>query len=230
MTATVGGRYKIVDEKNELLADVELDVNWENWGKRCDFDDASIPGSTCTAPGQYRIQIDAGLYTNGMYAQPINSTGGANVLNLGLQDTFGIRLGGSYHLPAGANKVVLRGGLAYDTAAAKTGWLRANFDGASRVTTALGGAYEVNGWQINAGFGYVFEGTNENPGANADGSDCNPTSSMLGCTPAHEPPDRQGPDPTNPLLTPNTQGENPYNQGSITSHYLMFMMGFAKAF
>ncbi|HUS29366.1 MAG TPA: outer membrane protein transport protein, partial [Kofleriaceae bacterium] len=160
MTATVGGRYKILDEKDELLADVELDVNWENWGKTCDFDDASIVGSTCTAPGQYRIQIDAGLYTNNTYAQPINSTGGANVLNLGLKNTYGVRLGGSYHLPAGDNKVVLRGGVAYDTAAAKTGWLRANFDGASRITTALGGAYEVSGWQINAGFGYVFEGTN----------------------------------------------------------------------
>jgi hypothetical protein len=42
------------------------------------------------------------------------------------------------------------------------------------------------------------------------------------------PADRQGPDPTNPLLTPDTQFENPYNQGSIKSHYLMFMMGFSK--
>ena len=36
-----------------------------------------------------------------------------------------------------------------------------------------------------------------------------------------------GPDPTNPLLTPDTQGANPYNQGSIKSHYLMFMLGFS---
>jgi len=43
------------------------------------------------------------------------------------------------------------------------------------------------------------------------------------------PPDqRQGPDPTNPLLTPDTQFENPYNQGTINSHYLMFMLGFSK--
>ncbi|HSD90139.1 MAG TPA: outer membrane protein transport protein [Kofleriaceae bacterium] len=234
MTATIGGRYKILDEKNELMADVELDVNWENWGKTCNFDDTHIVNSTCTAPGQYRVQIDAGLYTNGNYTgQKIaDATEGTNVLKLGLQDTFGVRLGGSYHLPAGDNKIVLRGGLAYDTAAAKTGWLRANFDGASRVTTAVGGAYEVNGWQINAGFGYVYEGTNTNPGANADGTDCNPTPAMLGCSAAGDRPpgQRQGPDPTNPLLTPNTQGENPINQGSITSHYLMFMLGFSKGF
>jgi len=235
MTATVGGRYKIVDENNKVKGDIELDVNWENWGKTCNFDNAHVVDSGCTSPGQYRIQIDAGLYTNGTYSgQKIaDATEGTNVLKLGLKDTFGVRLGGSYHVPAGDNDVILRAGVAYDSAAAKTGWLRTNFDGASRITTALGGAYEVNGWQINAGFGYVFEGTNENPGAKADGSDCNPTSAMLGCTGtgAERPPtDRQGPDPTNPLLTPDTQAENPYNQGSITSHYLMFMLGFAKGF
>lgn len=232
MTATIGGRYKILDENNQLLADVELDANWENWGKTCDFDNASIATSDCTAPGQYRVQIDAGLYTNGMYRQKINSTNGANVLNFGLKDTYGVRLGGSYHLPAGDNKVVLRGGVAYDTAAAKTGWLRSNFDGASRITTAVGGAYEVSGWQINAGLGFIYEGTNTNPGANADGSDCNPTEQVLGCANgANRPVDqRQGPDPTNPLLAPEDQFENPYNQGTYKSHYLMFMLGFAKSF
>lgn len=230
MTATIGGRYKIMDG-DEVKADLELDVNWENWGKTCDFDDESITGSTCTAPGQYRVQIDAGLYTNGMYQQKINSTSGANVVNLGLKDTFGIRLGGSYRHSIGDNKLVGRAGFALDTAAAKDGWLRANFDGAPRHTIALGGAYETAGWQINAGFGYVHEGTNSNPGAAPDGTDCNPTESSFGCSgdgTMRDPADRQGPDPTNPLLTPNTQFENPYNQGSIKSHYLMFMLGFSK--
>lgn len=230
MTATIGGRYKIVDENDKLVGDVELNANWENWGKTCDFDDQSIVGSDCTAPGQYRIQIDAGLYTNNMYQQKINTTSGANVLNLGLRDTFGLRLGGSYHIN---DTIMVRGGVAYDSAAAKEGWLRANFDGAARITTAVGGAYEVNGWQINAGLGYIHEGENENPGANADGSDCNPTESSLGCsgTGANRPRDqRQGPDPTNPLLTPDTQFENPYNQGTFKSHYLMFMLGFTKGF
>lgn len=230
MTATIGGRYKIMDG-DEVKADIELDVNWENWGKTCDFDDASITDSTCTAPGQYRVQIDAGLYTNGMYQQKINSTSGANVVNLGLKDTFGVRLGGSYRHAIGDNKLVGRAGFALDTAAAKEGWLRANFDGAPRHTIALGGAYETAGWQINAGFGYVHEGTNTNPGAAPDGTDCNPTESSFGCAgdgTMRDPADRQGPDPTNPLLTPNTQFENPYNQGSIKSHYLMFMLGFSK--
>jgi long-subunit fatty acid transport protein len=232
MTATVGARYKILDPNGELRADVELDATWENWGKRCEFDDASITDSDCTAPGQYRIQIDAGLYTGGVYREPINSTGGANVLNLGLKDTFGLRLGGSYRHPLGENKLVARGGLAWDSAAAKEGWLRANFDGAARHTLAIGGAYEASSWQVSAGFGYVHEGTNTNPGAAPNGSDCNPTESSFGCNgdgSMRPPADRQGPDPTNPLLTPDTQFENPYNQGSIKSHYVMFMLGFSKS-
>jgi long-subunit fatty acid transport protein len=232
MSATLGARYKILDEQNEVKADIELDATWENWGKTCNFDNNHIVNSTCTAPGQYRVQVDAGLYVNDMYTgtKIADATEGANVLNLGLKDTYGVRLGGSYHLPAGDNKLIIRGGVAYDTAAAKSGWYRANFDGASRVTTALGGAYEVDGWLINAGLGYVFEGTNKNPGVNADGSDCNPTGSSISCNPVHGPNDRQGADPTSPLLTPDTQTENPIGQGSITSHYLMFMLGFSKGF
>jgi long-subunit fatty acid transport protein len=227
MTATVGGRYKFLDETGGVIGDVELDVNWENWGKRCNYDSAHIVDSSCTAPGQFRVQIESGLYVNDTFTQPLN----INAVNLGLQDTFGLRLGGSYHIPAGSSKVIARGGYAYDTAAAKEGWLRANFDGAARHTLALGGAYDLSGWMLNAAFGYVHEGTNENPGANADGTDCNPTSAMLGCsgTGADRPIDqRQGPDPTNPLLTPDFQAENPYNQGSIKSHYVMFSLGFSK--
>lgn len=229
MTATVGGRYKIVDDKDEVIADIELDVNWENWGKRCDFSDDSITTSECTAPGQYRVQIDAGLYNpSGTYSGPINSTSGANFVNLGLKDTFGVRLGGSYrHKITPDDRLIARAGFAYDTQAAKDGFFRANFDGAARQTIALGGAYETGDWQINAGFGYIHEGTNTNAGT------CNPTQAVLGCVgdgtmnPLEE---RTGPDPTNPLLTPETQFENPYNQGSIKSHYLMFMLGMAKSF
>jgi long-subunit fatty acid transport protein len=227
MTATVGGRYKFLDESGGLMGDVELDVNWENWGKTCNYDSAHIVDSSCTSPGQFRVQIESGLYVNNNFTQPLN----INAVNLGLQDTFGLRLGGSYHIPVGGSKVVARGGYAYDSAAAKEGWLRANFDGAARHMIALGGAYDLSGWLLNASFGYVHEGTNENPGAKADGTDCNPTSAMLGCsgTGADRPiGDRQGPDPTNPLLTPDFQAENPYNQGSITSKYVMFSLGFSK--
>ncbi len=226
MTATIGARYKIVDEADEEIADIELDVNWENWGKTCDFSDANIADSDCTSPGQFRVQIDAGLYSNmgTNYVDKINSTNGANQVNLGLKDTFGIRLGGSYKHKIGDAKIVGRAGFAFDTQAAKDGWLRANFDGAARQTIALGGAYETKTLAVNAGFGYIHEGTNSNAG------NCNPTEASLGCNNGsmNPPEDRTGPDPTNPLLTPDTQFENPYNQGSIKSHYLMFMLGMSK--
>ncbi len=230
MTATIGGRYKILDETGNEMADVELDVNWENWGKTCDFStDAAILGSSCTSPGQYRVQIDSGLYTNGQFQSALHT----NAVNLGLRDTFGARLGGSYRYPVGDAKLVTRAGVAYDTAAAKEGWLRANFDGTSRVMGALGLAYDTGSWQVNAGFGYIHEGTNTNPGAAADGSDCNPTAQTGGgCGPGasvQAAKDRQGPDPTNPLVGPDAQAESPYNQGSITSHYLTFLLGFSKS-
>jgi long-subunit fatty acid transport protein len=227
MTATIGGRYKINDETGRQIADIELNANWENWGKRCNFDSAHIVDSSCTSPGQFRVQIDSGLYVNNNFAEALE----INSVNLGLKDTFGVRLGGSYRIPLASADIVARGGLSYDTAAAKDGWLRANFDGAARQMIALGGAYEASSWQVSAGFGYIHEGTNENPGANADGTDCNPTGAVLGCsgTGADRPvDDRQGPDPTNPLLTPDFQAENPYNQGSITSSYVMFMLGFSR--
>jgi hypothetical protein len=168
-----------------------------------------------------------------------------NFVNLGLQDTFSMRLGGSYHLPLGAGtategpakKVIVRGGIAYDTQAAREGWLRASFDGAARVTTTVGAAYRTRKWELNVGGGFVYEGSNTNPGANPDGSDCNPTSAentSFGCTgdgtTLNELPDRQGPDPTNPLLEPEFQSENPYNQGTIKSHYVLFMLGFSTWF
>jgi long-subunit fatty acid transport protein len=230
MTATVGARYKILDAEDDFLADVEVNVNWENWGKRCDFDSGSIKDSTCTSPGQFRVQVDSGLYnTAGTFDRPLE----VNAVNMNLRDTISLRLGAGYNL---LNLITFRGGLAYDTAAAKEGWLRANFDGADRITATGGFAYWTpNGWKINAGFGYVHEGTNTNSGASADGSDCNPTEAGLGTMPGcgaggavRPPADRHGPDPTNPLIQPDVQAENPYNQGSIKSKYVMFMLGFTK--
>ncbi|MDB4961642.1 MAG: Long-chain fatty acid transport protein [Myxococcales bacterium] len=244
-TATIGARYKFLGANDRLLGDIELDVGWENWGKTCEVGpDGQFSDPDCTSPGQYRVVIDSGLYVNGQFEQPLEK----NYVNYGLKDTFSFRLGGSYHIPLGTvdlapttdgnaprgSEIIVRGGIAYDTTAAKTGWLRSNFDGADRVTTTVGGAYRTKRWELNVGGGFVYEGTNTNPGANADGSDCNPTLADLGCGAAdgeQRPPDqRQGPDPTNPLLQPPFQFENPYNQGSYKSHYVLLMLGFSTWF
>ena len=240
MNAQVGARYKFIGANEQLRGDIELDVGWENWGKRCALrdnpgapDDGQFEDLDCTSPGQYRVVLDSGLYVNDEFQQPLEK----NYVNYGLKDTFSVRLGGSYHhlLSEGldANRVILRGGVAYDSTAAKEGWLRAAFDGADRVTSTLGAAFRTSRWELTAGGGFVWEGTSTNPGAAADGSDCNPTSTSVGCAgdgqdrPIDE---RQGPDPTNPLVNPANQAENPYNQGSFKSHYVLLMLGFTTWF
>jgi long-subunit fatty acid transport protein len=218
MSATIGGRYKLLDAGGGLRGDVELNIGWENWGKRCDF--ISDPG--CTSAGQYRVVVDAEPHLDGRPAPPFRDA----IIDHRLKDTFSFRLGGSYHVPlgsaAGASRVILRGGVAYDTRAAEEGWLRADVDGAARLTTAIGGAYRTSRYEINLGAGYVHEGENTNAGT------CNPTATMKGCVGnGSENPldDRSGPDPTNPLVVPDSQAENPFNQGTIESSYLMFMVG-----
>ena len=223
MTATIGGRYKLLDAAGGLRGDVELDIGWENWGKRCDF----IKDPGCTSPGQYRVVVDAEPHLDGIVAPAFKDS----VVEHRLKDTFSFRLGGSYHLPLGgapgASRIILRGGVAYDTRAAEEGWLRADVDGAARLTTAVGGAYRTGRYEINIGAGYVSEGKNTNGGS------CNPTSTTEGCigNGSENPVDqRSGPDPINPLINPNVQAESPINQGTIESSYLMFMAGVSTWF
>jgi len=235
--ATVAARYKMLDPFGRLRGDLELDVGWENWGKSCKFDSAQhiLDDPNCISPSQILVNLDAGLYVNDVFTQPLE----VNAVNMGLQDVYTFRLGGSYVIPvddgssdpAGwPNKIVLRGGIGYDTAAAREGWLRASFDGAARLTTTVGAAYHAPTWELSFGGGVVWEGVNHNPGAGPDGAQCNPTrndpSGCVGDGTSHAPDQRQGPDPTNPLFAPEVQFESPFNQGSIKSHYLLFMLGY----
>ena len=240
MNAHVAGRYKFLDAAGAMRGDVELQLGWENWGKRCDFTSAGqMADPDCASPGQILVKLDTGLYNmSGEFAQPVE----VNFVNLGLQDTYSVRLGGSFHIPLAGDplepgtsgkKIIVRGGISYDTRAAKEGWLRTSFDGAARITSAIGGAYRTRRWELNVGAGFVYEGSNTNPGAAEGGRDCNPTSDNVNdCGDGEQRPldERQGPDPTSPLLTPELQFENPFNQGTIKSHYLLFMLGFSTFF
>jgi long-subunit fatty acid transport protein len=206
-SAILGGRYKFLGSDGEERGDVELDVGWENWGNRASSD--------------YRVQIDSEIRTVGGGGFSIKQ----NFVRHGFQDVFNARLGGSWRFPAGANVVIARGGVGHDTAAAKPGWLRADIDGAARTTMTVGAGLRTKRFQIDAGFGLVLEGSNNNPG------DCNPISSQpqeLGCNRdgMQDPLDeRQGPDPLNPLVVPEQQLQAPVNQGVFESRYVMFMLG-----
>jgi long-subunit fatty acid transport protein len=219
-TATIGSRYKFLDGKGRVKGDVELDVDWENWG--------------ASAASDYVIVVDATVATlnmpqNGVDLKP-------QLIRHGFRDTYAARLGGSWMFPSGANAWTLRGGLSYDTAAAKTGWERADIDGAARTMIAAGGSYQLPRWRFDAGFGVILEGTRKDPRT------CNPTVTQMGCagTPGYTggtpgvdnpPQNRQGPDPINPVTGggtggfPNNQSENPVNEGTYTSSYVLFMLG-----
>jgi len=143
----------------------------------------------------------------------------------GLRDTFGVRLGGSYRLPVGAkrddgesNQVIVRGGIGYDTAAAKTGWLRADLDGAARTTLTVGASYRARRFEISIGGGAILESPS-NPNVGGGATPCNPTVGMPNCGGE----ERQGPDPISPTAV--DQVENPVNQGDYKAHYLLLMLG-----
>ena len=125
----------------------------------------------------------------------------------------------------GKNELTLRAGVAYDTAAAKEGWQRADFDGAARTTAALGASFAFGTWRVDVGGGLVYEGTR------GQGSYCNPESTTQGCGPNGERlgnDDRIGPDPTQPTSDSGGQAESPFTYGSISSGYDMILLGVTK--
>ena len=227
MTAQLAGRYKFLDARGQVKGDVELDLDWEHWGESCA--DESFADGSCASPSDYRVIVDASIYVPkpGGGVTPALDLKDSTVAH-GLQDTYGVRVGGSYHFAVGApradhtaNEVIVRGGLGYDTAAARTGWLRADLDGAARTTVSVGAAYRAKHYEINAGGGVILEGSPTNPNIGGGAQPCNPTEAAPGCGVDA----RQGPDPINPVLKADGQAESPVAQGDYKSHYTLFMLG-----
>ncbi|MGE0401364.1 MAG: OmpP1/FadL family transporter [Kofleriaceae bacterium] len=208
MSATIGARYKFLGPDDAEKGDVELNVGWEDWGG----------GAT----SDYEVKIDSEIRIVGTEAGVEIKP---NLVRHGYKDVFNARLGGSWKFPVGTNTIIARGGVAYDTAAATKGWYRADVDGAARLTTTIGAGFRASRFEINAGFGYVFESASDNEG------ECNPTSSLVdarGCNMdgVERPLDqREGPDPINPIVNPDQQREAPVTHGVYESHYIMFMLG-----
>ena len=224
MTAQIGARYKFLDSKGKFKGDIELDLDWEHAGAACDY----IKDPNCQNPSDYRVVVDAQVTTpNAPDAGiPLKDS----LVQHGLQDVYAVRLGGSYQWDVGDNIVVARGGIGYDSAAAKAGWERADLDGAARTMISAGGSYKLKHWSLDAGFGVILEGTR------TSNRNCNPTgqTGSLGCNGTSEAPvdgynqghpSRTGPDPADPVIGPAFQVESPVNQGTFTSHYIMIMLG-----
>jgi long-subunit fatty acid transport protein len=203
----LGGRYKFLDATGKERGDIELNAGWENWGNEASTD--------------FKVKIDSEIVTEGGGGVSIKE----NLVRHGFQNVYNVRLGGSWQLPLGENTLIARGGIGYDTAAAKPGWARADIDGGARTTGAVGAGYRTKRFQVDAGFGVVLDSAIDNAG------ECNPTSplpSELGCNRdgVQDPPeDREGPDPINPIIVPDQQLQAPVNKGTFSSHYIMFMLG-----
>jgi long-subunit fatty acid transport protein len=238
MSLQIGGRYKFLDETGRTRGDIELDLDWENWGKSCSDDD--LLAGRCTSPSDYRVVVDA----TAAAVTPLGPVAVAplrdGIVRHGLTDSYGVRLGGSYRIPVGArreggasNELIVRGGVGYDTAAAKTGWLRADIDGAARTTLTVGAAYRTQRLEVSLGGGAILEGTPSNPNSGGGAQPCNPMQTTQGCTGTGQQrpiPDREGPDPINPISTPDMQVESPVTQGDYRAHYLLLMLGVSTWF
>lgn len=209
MNATVGGRYVMRGDDGRQKADVELNVQWERWSASSDYQ-VIVDGFAAVD-----VQTGAGLRLNPTF------------IRHNLKDTFSVRLGGSWTMPMGKNDLTFRAGVAHDTAAAKEGWQRADFDGAARWTMALGASFAFGSWRVDAGGGLVYEGSR------TQGAPCNPAATTMGCGPNGErlPVDeRIGPDPSQPTSDAGGQVESPYTYGTITSGYNLLMLGVTKQF
>lgn len=209
---TLGGRYKFLDHAGEQRGDVEVNVGWENWSNSASTD--------------FKVKIDSEIVTAGGGGVAIKE----NLVRHGFQDVYNVRVGGSWNFDVADNTLIARGGVGYDTAAAKAGWARADIDGGARTTIAVGAGYRTKRFQIDAGFGVVLEAAIDNEG------ECNPTSTLpaeRGCNgDGNEDPleDREGPDPINPIVNPDQQRQAPVNKGVFESHYTMFMLGMTTWF
>ena len=225
----LGARYKVLNRAGRLVGDAEVDVNWENWGKHCTASELS--NGTCTSPSDFRLVVDGDAQIASGTLQLKDS-----IVSHGLQDTYGIRAGGSVRLALGApdaagkpsTELILRGGLAYDTAAAKTGWLRSDFDGAARTTFAGGVALHVRQFEFSFGGAVIRETGLGNPNVGGGAEPCNPsgrTDDTCSGQTVH-----QGPDPVTPISDSATQPLSPVAQGDYKAHYVLLMAGVSAWF
>lgn len=202
--ASLGGRYFWLDAKGREKADIELDVQWENWSSASDLVnivDAKTDAAKEGIPG--------------------------STIRHGFKDVFSFRLGGSYSIPLDKNTLSIRAGIAHDTETAETSWTRLDQDGFARTTAGLGLAFDIPGWRIEFSGGSVFEGTRV-----VDHGGCNPTDSNIGCSGNFEDPpaNRNAPDPAQPTNEGQFQTQSPFNAGTYTQSYLFLGGGLTAWF
>jgi long-subunit fatty acid transport protein len=203
MQASLGGRWILRDDLGRQTVDVELDLQWEQWS-----------GGNAS---EYQVGIDGFVQVGAPGTGfPLNPT----VIRHNFKDTFSARLGGSWQQDVGPGRLTLRGGVAYDTAAARTNWERADIDGAARTMVTAGASYALKKVRFDLGGGAVLEPSRE------QGTLCNPggpgTPDDPNCAGG---PAVTGPDPVQPLKDPTGQSQSPYAAGTYDSGYAVILLG-----
>lgn len=199
MQATLGGRWIMRDDLGRQTVDVELDVAWERWSKASD----------------YRIIIDGMAVNSGGLSLDLFET---RILH-NFQDTYSLRLGGSWQRDVGSGRLTVRAGVAHDTRAARENWERLDIDGAARTTIAAGASYALRRVRFDLGGGAVIE-----PGRE-QGTTCNPTTANNSDPDCAGGRDKTGPDPVQPLRDPGDQAQSPIGAGRYESGYAMILLG-----
>jgi hypothetical protein len=203
MTATVGGRYIVRDAAGAQVADVEANVQWEQWS------DASIQEVIVDGFASLDGTTNAGV--------PLNKS----LIRHNFQDTFSLRLGGSYQRVMGpgpgdpARRRRLRHrGREGELGARRPRRRRPHHRHARRVADPVEGPHRSRRRHRPRGHPHPDHGCNNNTlGANCTG-------------PGLLPPDsRTGPDPIQPVSDPGSQQISPINQGAIKSGYGILLLG-----
>lgn len=189
-TATAGLRYVVRDADDRELGDLEVDVRWENWAKASDT----------------LVVVDG-----------VNHLLGArladSVVRHGFRDVWSVRLGGA-GVVEGARTWHVRGGVAYETAAAPASWSRLDVDGNARMTASGGVGVDLGAWRLDVG-GAVIAQPRRNLYDVAGMEDVAPSS-------------RVQPDIGVPLAAPDDQPYHPFNAGSYESGYWIASLGLTR--
>lgn len=178
------------------LFDVELNVVWEDWGRVDAF--TTVPaGALDIADGVQELPIN-----------PVNQP-------KGYQDTFAIRLGGSYGL---ARPLSLHAGAFLETAAQRKALTNADFISWERYSASLGATVHIGSWlDITASYAYVAS-----PSRTVTEGEVYSQIPLSSC----QYPDFDQPSCERPGQPPG----NPQNEGAWSAHFHIAGLNFAGRF
>jgi long-chain fatty acid transport protein len=197
-TASAGARWIWRDAGGAERADLELDVQWEDW----------------SAADTFHSFHDA---RSALIGNWINDS----VIRHEFRDVFSFRLGGAYRTELSGTGLELRAGAAYDTPTAPLSWNRLDVDGAPRFTASTGVALSWQRLRFEVSGGLVLE-------PDRTVSNCNIARTADDIQPClqggRERPlgQRTAPDPVVAGERPGEQLEHPFNAGRYASGYVLF--------